>query len=86
MPHIAILSASIRVGRNSHRVALYFKNYLESGNLATTEILDLMEYKFPLFDERLQFQKDPSTGMVILTVLIILMERIIICEFPIALL
>ncbi|MBP9099284.1 MAG: NAD(P)H-dependent oxidoreductase [Ferruginibacter sp.] len=64
MPHIAIISASIRIGRNSHRVALYFKNYLESGNLATAEILDLMEYKFPLFDERLQFQKDPSTGML----------------------
>lgn len=64
MPHIAIISASIRIGRNSHRVALYFKNYLESGNLATVEILDLMEYNFPLFDERLQFQKDPSTGML----------------------
>lgn len=62
MPHIAIISASIRIGRNSHRVALYFKNYLESGNLATAEILDLVEYNFPLFDERLQFQKDPSPG------------------------
>jgi len=37
MPHIAIISASIRIGRNSHRVALYFKNYLESGNLATAD-------------------------------------------------
>ncbi|PZF70870.1 NADPH-dependent FMN reductase [Taibaiella soli] len=59
MPHIAIISASVRVGRVSHRVALYFKNYIESRQLATVEILDLMEYQFPLFSERLQFQKDP---------------------------
>jgi len=48
------------VGRNSHRVALYFKNYLTENNLATVEILDLMEYNFPLFDERLKYQKNPS--------------------------
>lgn len=60
MPHIEILSASIRKGRNSHRVALYFKKYLESNALATVSILDLKEYNFPLFDERLQFQESPS--------------------------
>ena len=64
MPHIAIISASVRIGRNSHRVALYFKNYLESNNLATAEILDLNVYKFPLFDERLRFQKDASTAVL----------------------
>ncbi len=64
MPHIAIISASVRKGRNSHRVALYLKNYLEADNLASVEILDLMEYNFPLFDERLQFQKEPSPGML----------------------
>jgi len=60
MPHIAIISSSIRKGRNSHRVALFFKNYLEQYDLATTEILDLLEYNFPLFDERLKFQEFPS--------------------------
>jgi NAD(P)H-dependent FMN reductase len=60
MPHIAIISSSVRSGRASHRVALYFKNYQEENNLATVEILDLSEYKFPVFDERLKFQKDPS--------------------------
>lgn len=60
MPHIAIISSSVRTGRNSHRVALYFRNYLESNNLATTEILDLNEYQFPIFDERLRFQQSPS--------------------------
>lgn len=60
MPHIAIISSSIRTGRQSHRVALYFKNYLENKGLATAEVLDLAEYNFPLFEERLRFQKNPS--------------------------
>jgi NAD(P)H-dependent FMN reductase len=60
MPHIAIISSSVRTERNSHRVALYFKNYLETNDLATVEILDLDKYHFPLFDERLMFQKNPS--------------------------
>lgn len=61
MPHLVIISSSVRTGRKSHRVALYFKNYLETNNMATAEILDLMEYNFPLFDERLQYQKNPTT-------------------------
>lgn len=59
MPQIAIISSSVRTGRNSHRVTLYFKNYLEENKLATVEMLDLKEYNFPLFDERLRLQKDP---------------------------
>ncbi|MGA3013720.1 MAG: NAD(P)H-dependent oxidoreductase [Bacteroidales bacterium] len=59
MVQIAILSASVRKGRNSHRVALFFKRFIEEKNLASVEIIDLNEYKFPLFDERLMFQKDP---------------------------
>lgn len=60
MTHIAIISSSIRTGRKSHSVALYFKDYIETNKPATTEILDLREYNFPLFDERLQFQKNPA--------------------------
>ncbi len=52
MPHIAIISSSVRTGRNSHRVALYFKNYLETNALATAEMLDLQVYNFPVFEER----------------------------------
>lgn len=59
MPHIAIISSSVRIGRVSHRVALYFKNYLAQNNLATAEILDLKEYNFPVFDERLNHQENP---------------------------
>lgn len=64
MPQIAIISSSVRTGRASHRVALYFKNYLETNKLATVDILDLNEYQFPVFNERLKFQKDPSKEML----------------------
>lgn len=60
MPQIAIISSSVRKGRNSHRVALYFKHYLEENKLAAVEMLDLNEYHFPLFDERLRYQMNPS--------------------------
>ena len=62
MPHIAIISSSIRIGRQSHRVALYFKSYLENNHLATAEVLDLAKYNFPLFDERLKLQENPSAA------------------------
>ena len=64
MAHIAIISASVRVGRVSHRVALYFKNYITENNLATAEILDLKEYNFPVFDERLNHQQNPIPAAV----------------------
>ena len=64
MHHIAIISSSVRTGRNSHRVALYFKNYIEENKLANVEILDLMEYQFPVFDERLRFQQEPTVKML----------------------
>lgn len=60
MPHISIISSSIRSGRNSHRVALYFKNYLEENELATADIIDLEERNFPLFHERLKYHVNPD--------------------------
>ena len=60
MQHIAIISASVREGRKSHRVALYFKKYIEENKLASVEILDLKEYQFPIFNERLSLQRNPS--------------------------
>ena len=64
MPDISIISSSIRIGRKSHRVALYFKKYLEENKLATVEILDLSKYNFPLFEERLRFQKSPTEAVI----------------------
>jgi NAD(P)H-dependent FMN reductase len=78
MPHITIISSSVRIGRKSHRVALYFKNYLEINNLATAEILDLKEYNFPVFDERLQYQKNPTAETLDFTAKIKVAEGVII--------
>ena len=60
MPHIAIISSSVRTGRNTHRVALFFEKYINNNNLATAEILDLKKYDFPIFEERLKYQEAPD--------------------------
>lgn len=59
MHHISIISASVRVKRNSHRVALFLQNFITASNLATVEILDLKAYDFPVFDERLSYMQTP---------------------------
>ncbi|MEI6765200.1 MAG: NAD(P)H-dependent oxidoreductase [Bacteroidota bacterium] len=64
MAHIAIISPSLRIGRLSHRAALYFKSYLEDNNLASAEIIDLKEYNFPLFTERLKFTQEPIASAI----------------------
>ncbi len=64
MPHISILSSSVRNDRKSHRVALYFQNYLRENKLATTEILDLKEYNFPIFQDTLKTMQHPSEGVL----------------------
>jgi len=49
MRHVSIISSSVREGRKSHFVSLYFQQYLIENNLATTEIIDLKAYNFPIF-------------------------------------
>lgn len=56
---IVIISASVREGRGSHRAALYLhRSIVAMGH--QTALLDLLEYDFPLFHERLRNQKDPA--------------------------
>lgn len=64
MPHITIISSSVRRGRNSHRAALYFKTFIESNGLAEVSILDLKTYDFPIFEERLRFFENPTALML----------------------
>lgn len=64
MPNIVCISASVRTGRKSHRVALFFRNYIEQHNLGTVDILDLNNYQFPIFNERLRFLKDPPPAVL----------------------
>jgi NAD(P)H-dependent FMN reductase len=64
MIHIAIISSSVRIDRKSHRVALYFQKYLIQNKIASVEILDLMEYDFPIFNEKLSLQKNPTKSVL----------------------
>ncbi|MBN1143743.1 MAG: NAD(P)H-dependent oxidoreductase [Bacteroidales bacterium] len=64
MNHIAIVSSSIRTGRKSHRVALFFRSFLEENQLASSEILDLAAYNFPLFEERLRYLASQPAGAI----------------------
>ncbi len=64
MKHISIISSSVREGRKSHYVSLYFQQYITENKLATTEILDLKEYQFPIFGATLKTQEHPSEGML----------------------
>ncbi len=62
--NIAIISSSIRIGRKSHRITLFFKKYIEENKLATVELLDLMEYQFPIFGDRLKALKNPAADVL----------------------
>lgn len=64
MPDILIISSSIRDGRNSHRVSLFFQQFIQSRGLGNAEILDLKEYRFPLFEERLTKASNPEEKWV----------------------
>ncbi len=64
MHKIIILSASVRVGRKSSRVASYFKKYIEDNNIGEAELVDLNEYQFPVFEERLKYLKEPSEQLL----------------------
>jgi NAD(P)H-dependent FMN reductase len=61
---IAIISSSVRKGRNSHRVALYFESYITEQKLGEVKMLDLNEYQFPIFEERLKNIADPTKEMM----------------------
>jgi NAD(P)H-dependent FMN reductase len=63
-PKIAIISASVRKGRKSHSVALYFKNYLAQHHATEAAIIDLDAYDFPIFEERLRFIENPMPEML----------------------
>ena len=64
MRHIAIISSSVRERRKSHNVALYFQNYSQENKLATTEILDLKAYNFPIFGGTLKTLIDPAENVL----------------------
>lgn len=64
MYHLSILSSSIRTGRKSHNVALYFEKFLSDNYPVIVEILDLKEYDFPIFEAPFQYQILPSKSII----------------------
>ena len=64
MRHISIISSSVREGRKSHNVSLYFQNYLIENKLATTEIIDLKAYNFPIFEGTLKTLTHPAENVL----------------------
>ncbi|MEJ7625958.1 MAG: NAD(P)H-dependent oxidoreductase [Ferruginibacter sp.] len=64
MKKIIILSSSVRTGRKSNRVALYFQKYINAQHWGETELIDLKELNFPVFEERLKYLKDPSESLL----------------------
>ncbi len=64
MLKIAIISASVRTDRKSHRVALYFQSFLAHNKLSNSTLIDLKEYDFPVFEERLSHIATPSPNML----------------------
>ena len=64
MRHISIISSSVREGRKSHNVALYFQNYLIENKLATTGIIDLKAYNFPIFESTLKLMNNPAENVL----------------------
>ncbi|MBP7515752.1 MAG: NAD(P)H-dependent oxidoreductase [Flavobacteriales bacterium] len=54
MPKIAILSASVRTGRKSHRTALFLQRFIQDRQFGDVDLIDLSSYDFPVFHERLK--------------------------------
>lgn len=63
-PHIAILSASVRDNRKSHRTALFFERFIRENDIGTTAMIDLREMDFPLFPERLSKLENPDAKLL----------------------
>lgn len=61
---VLLITTSVRENRNSKRVTLFLEKYLKEHNLAEADIADLKEYDFPIFEERLKFQKNPPGLLV----------------------
>lgn len=61
---IAIISSSVRNGRLSHRVALFFRDYLIKHEQVEIDLIDLLEYDFPIFHERLPYLENPSADLL----------------------
>lgn len=63
MSHIAIISASLREGRRSHRLALFLQQAVPGQGGHTTDLIDLKALDLPLLHERYKNLSDPPTAL-----------------------
>lgn len=59
MLYIPIILGSTREGRQSPKAAKFLFKRLQQNGKVETEILDLLEYNFPIMEERLRFSDHP---------------------------
>lgn len=64
MSKIIVISSSVRTGKKSNRVALFLANYINEQKLAEAEIVDLEDYQFPVFNERLSYLDEPPQNLL----------------------
>ena len=64
MFYIPIILGSTRRGRQSAKVARSLYQRMRQYEQIETEILDLLEYNFPIMEERLRFRDDPPPRLV----------------------
>ena len=57
--YIPVILGSTRRGRQSPKVARFLAERMRRSERIATEILDLLEYNFPMMEERLRFRDDP---------------------------
>jgi NAD(P)H-dependent FMN reductase len=59
MFYIPIILGSTRRGRQSAKVARFVEDRMKKDQRIETEILDLLDYNFPMMEERLRLSDDP---------------------------
>lgn len=59
MFYMPVILGSTRRGRRTARAAYFIADRMEHTRRIRPEILDLVEYKFPMLEERLRFRDDP---------------------------
>ena len=63
MFYIPVILGSTRRGRQSPKVARFITERMKRTNRIEGEILDLLEYNFPIMEERLRLRDDPPPGI-----------------------
>ena len=63
MLKISIIIGSVRMGRQSHKTGLYVAKKLSEKPDVEVEVLDLLDYNFPVMEERMGIHPTPPPGL-----------------------